>query len=207
MSLAQRVQMLGRTGLHAQSLVSVSRPSMNAFRMHGVRSLSTQSTTAGVDASLNLDPLTAQMGDFAKERERSIRSAHESKRLDFPERAQPANPSDKVDPELANRKRLIYRSKQRGWLEVDLLLGSWAMDNVMSLNDEQLVEYERILNMETLDIFNLITGTHERTADNKEIPAEVKGEILNRLQAYALTSPAGEADPESYAKLKTKMSN
>jgi hypothetical protein len=25
----------------------------------------------------------------------------------------------------ARRKRLIYRSKQRGWLEVDLLLGTW----------------------------------------------------------------------------------
>ena len=28
------------------------------------------------------------------------------------------------------KKRLVYRSKQRGWLEVDLLLGTWASENV-----------------------------------------------------------------------------
>ena len=31
-----------------------------------------------------------------------------------------------VDAEAVRRKRLVYRSKQRGWLEVDLLLGTWA---------------------------------------------------------------------------------
>lgn len=28
--------------------------------------------------------------------------------------------------ETIYRKKLLYRSKQRGWLEVDLILGSWA---------------------------------------------------------------------------------
>ena len=44
------------------------------------------------------------------------------------------------------KKQLIYRSKQRGWLEVDLILGSWATDNVMSLSESQLKQYESILN-------------------------------------------------------------
>jgi succinate dehydrogenase flavin-adding protein (antitoxin of CptAB toxin-antitoxin module) len=77
----------------------------------------------------------------------------------------------------------------------------------MKLNEEQLSEYEQILNMETLDIFNLITGNKDRTADNKEIPEHVKGEILDSLQAYAISSPAGEADPAAYAEIKSKMSN
>ena len=44
------------------------------------------------------------------------------------------------------RKKLLYRSKQRGWLEVDIILGSWASDNLMNLNNTQLVNYEKILN-------------------------------------------------------------
>jgi succinate dehydrogenase assembly factor 2 len=33
------------------------------------------------------------------------------------------------------RKRLIYRSKQRGWLEVDLLMGTWAVEHVPKLSE------------------------------------------------------------------------
>ncbi len=43
-------------------------------------------------------------------------------------------------------------------LEVDLLLGSWASENVMSLTQEELTQYEDILNQETIDIFNLLSG-------------------------------------------------
>lgn len=34
------------------------------------------------------------------------------------------------DLDMSRRKRMIYRSKQRGWLEADILLGSWAVSNV-----------------------------------------------------------------------------
>lgn len=78
----------------------------------------------------------------------------------------------------ARRKRLVWRSKQRGWREVDLLLGSWATENVPTLSDAQLDEYERILNLETIDIFNLISGRLE--------PApQLEGEVLHRLQEHA----------------------
>lgn len=46
------------------------------------------------------------------------------------------------DAVSVRRKRLIYRSKQRGWLEVDVLLGTWAHQNVASLDATQLDEYE-----------------------------------------------------------------
>jgi len=32
------------------------------------------------------------------------------------------------DFDMVRRKRMIYRSKQRGWLEADLLLGTWAVE-------------------------------------------------------------------------------
>jgi succinate dehydrogenase flavin-adding protein (antitoxin of CptAB toxin-antitoxin module) len=32
----------------------------------------------------------------------------------------------------------LYRSRQRGYLELDLLLGKWASDNVEQLDDKGL---------------------------------------------------------------------
>lgn len=62
------------------------------------------------------------------------------------------------DKDIVRRKRMIYRSKQRGWLEADILLGSWAVLHVPSLSIEELDEYEIILNEETIDVFNYVTG-------------------------------------------------
>ena len=42
-------------------------------------------------------------------------------------------------------------------LEVDLLLGTFAEKHVGELDPEQLVQYEDVLNQETIDIFNYIT--------------------------------------------------
>jgi succinate dehydrogenase flavin-adding protein (antitoxin of CptAB toxin-antitoxin module) len=58
----------------------------------------------------------------------------------------------------ARRKRMIYRSKQRGWLEADLLMGSWASKFVPGLSDKELDEYELLLKEETIDIYNYISA-------------------------------------------------
>mmetsp|Transcript_13611 Transcript_13611/g.19224 ORF Transcript_13611/g.19224 Transcript_13611/m.19224 type:complete len:184 (-) Transcript_13611:59-610(-) len=100
----------------------------------------------------------------------------------------------KIDVDLIRRKRLIYRSKQRGWLEVDLLLGTWAEANVMKLSTEEMNEYERIINSETLDIFHYISGT-------KPVPDKLDTPMMKRLQEYALSSPLGNC-PKGYADAK-----
>ena len=51
------------------------------------------------------------------------------------------------------KKRLVYRSKQRGWLEVDLLLGTWASENVSLA---ELNESENFVNLETINIYNVL---------------------------------------------------
>ena len=38
------------------------------------------------------------------------------------------------------RKRLLYRSKQRGWLEVDIILGSWASHHLPKLDKNTLLK-------------------------------------------------------------------
>lgn len=93
------------------------------------------------------------------------------------------------------RKRLIYRSKQRGWLEVDILLGSWAAKHVHLLTKEQMDDYEAILREETIDIFNYVSG-------KDALPERLQGsQIMKQLQEYAMKSEV--TDPERYAQIKT----
>lgn len=116
----------------------------------------------------------------------------------------PAASLDPTQSETSNldirRKRLIYRSKQRGWLEVDLLLGTWAHENVPKLAQSELDEYERFVNMETIDIYNVITL-------RLDVPQHMKtphgNGVVERIQAWARSSPLGQADPEKYKQVKT----
>lgn len=101
--------------------------------------------------------------------------------------------------EEIRRKRLIYRSKQRGWLEVDLLLGTWASENVPKLSVEELDQFEDVVNMETIDIYNIITLRVD-VPENRKTPA--KDTVLERIQAWASDHPLGKADPEQYKKVK-----
>eukprot|EP00903_Cladosiphon_okamuranus_P016043 g14813.t1 len=120
---------------------------------------------------------------------------HVALTTEFPDASLPPGGDDSaVSPDAVRRKRLVYRSKQRGWLEVDLLLGSWAEKNVAGLSLADMDRYEDILNLETVDIFNFITG-------NAEPPAFVDTPMMARLQAYVKSNPLGQS-PASYASAK-----
>lgn len=98
------------------------------------------------------------------------------------------------------RKQLIYRSKQRGWLEVDLILGSWATDNVMKLSNDQLEKYEYILNQDTLDIYNSIIG-------RGKIDIKVENDVMTMIRDYSQKKMLLNT-PDNYEKnIKSKMSN
>ena len=101
---------------------------------------------------------------------------------------------DPAEKDVARRKRMIYRSKQRGWLEADILMGSWATKHVPGLTVAQLDEYETILNEETIDVFNYITG-------KDALPPHLqKLALMKDLQNYALQSKV--FDPIRYAEVK-----
>merc|ERR1712071_439100 len=95
------------------------------------------------------------------------------------------------------KKRLIYRSKQRGWLEVDLLLGTWANENVNDLPDDELDLFEELVNEETIDIYNILTL---RT----DIPDRLDNNVVRSIQEWAKMSPLGKADKEAYEDAKKK---
>ena len=100
------------------------------------------------------------------------------------------------DDEDVRRKRLIYRSKQRGWMEVDVLLGTWASQNVPSLSVAELDEFEEFVNEETIDIYNMITL-------KTDIPEKFdNNEVVKRIQNWCETSPLGKADQNMFRKAK-----
>ena len=113
------------------------------------------------------------------------------------------NMSSKEERELdVRKKRLIYRSKQRGWLEVDLLLGTWASENVPRLSPSELDEFEEFVNLETIDIYNVIT----LRTDVPESMRGVAGEktLVEKIQDWAKESPLGKASREKYVEVKSK---
>jgi len=84
-------------------------------------------------------------------------------------------------------------------MEVDVLLGTWASINVNSLNMDELNQFETFVNLETIDIYNIITL---RT----DVPLDMKTEdgsgIVERIQEWARSSPLGKAQPEKYGAAK-----
>ena len=106
-----------------------------------------------------------------------------------------------VDDIAIRQKRLIYRAKQRGWLEVDLLLGTWASENVPKLKEgDELDQFEDFVNMETIDIYNIITL-------RLDVPDELKRDgngVVERIQEWARSHPLGRADPGTYESVKTE---
>ena len=82
------------------------------------------------------------------------------------------------------RRRLLYRSQQRGWLELDLVMGQWAQENLSSLNDELLKEYSELLDEENPDLFKWFTGqlkAPDRVQKNFAF-GEIQKEIKAKLQ-------------------------
>ena len=102
------------------------------------------------------------------------------------------------------QKRLIYRSKQRGWLEVDLLLGTWASENVTSLNEDELDQFEHFVNQETIDIYNIITLRVDVPPELKNNNSQQGPSVVERIQEWARSHPLGKADPQQYVKVKTE---
>lgn len=131
-----------------------------------------------------LNGLTPEQIEKISASDNEIRHRHESINMNLTEET-----LDEV-----RRKRMIYRSKQRGWLEADLLLGSWATEHVPHLSKQDMDDYDLLLKEETIDIYNYVSG-------KDPLPDHLKNlKVMKDLQEYALKSKV--IDPESYAKLK-----
>jgi succinate dehydrogenase flavin-adding protein (antitoxin of CptAB toxin-antitoxin module) len=61
-------------------------------------------------------------------------------------------------PRASRIRRTVWRAKQRGWRELDLIIGSWAEANTHNLDDTQLAQFEELLAEEIPDLFKWLSG-------------------------------------------------
>ena len=66
--------------------------------------------------------------------------------------------SDGLD---SRRKKALYRSWHRGTKEMDFVMGHFADAHIAALSDDDLVDYEALLDVSDRELFAWIVGTEE----------------------------------------------
>ncbi len=63
-----------------------------------------------------------------------------------------------TETDEVRRKRLVFRSWHRGTKEADLLLGSFAEENVAGFSAEELDAYEALIEENDADLWDWLIG-------------------------------------------------
>lgn len=80
------------------------------------------------------------------------------------------------------RARLVYQSRKRGILETDLLLSTFSKKYLSTFNEQELNEYDKLLDELDWDIYYWATKNYEITP----LPDKWKNsKILKMLQEYS----------------------
>ncbi len=90
-------------------------------------------------------------------------------------------PQGKTDETAENkRKRLIFRSAHRGTKEMDIIMGTFAVQNVPDFTEKELTEYDKLLSHNDPDLYNWLT--------EKEPPPEevARLSVFRKLLAHRL---------------------
>jgi succinate dehydrogenase flavin-adding protein (antitoxin of CptAB toxin-antitoxin module) len=77
------------------------------------------------------------------------------------------------------RRRMLYHSKQRGWLELDLILGTFADQHLATLSEKDVLDYEHVLEEENPDLFKWLSGQSPIPQEYKEM--EVVKHLLKHI--------------------------
>jgi antitoxin CptB len=81
------------------------------------------------------------------------------------------------------RRQILYRAWHRGMREMDLIMGRFADAEVGTLSDEELTEFERLIEVTDRDLLSWITG-------EIEMPSNYDTSLFRRLQGFHThTSP------------------
>jgi antitoxin CptB len=77
----------------------------------------------------------------------------------------------------ARRKRLLYRSRYRGTLETDHLIGRFAANRLAGMDEGQLDRWEALLELPDPDLFDWATR-------RRPVPPEHDSDVMRALIAY-----------------------
>ncbi|CAL4984317.1 unnamed protein product [Urochloa decumbens] len=101
--------------------------------------------------------------------------------------------SDESRRRLLNR--LVYRSKQRGFLELDLVLGTWVEQHVHSMDEANIRALLQVLDLENPDLWKWLTGQEQPPEDlnSNLVFTAIKSKVTDNLTKHA--SPETRSTP------------
>jgi antitoxin CptB len=80
------------------------------------------------------------------------------------------------------RRKLQFRSWHRGTRELDLIFGAFADAAIETLDEGELDDYERLLNLPDTDLMDwMLTG--------KPVPADIDSALIRRILAFRQNMP------------------
>ena len=85
------------------------------------------------------------------------------------------------------RNKIRFRASHRGFREADLILGAFAELHVEGFSDAELDTFEALIDQPDHDLYAWIVG-------QAEPPADLAGDMLERLQAFRHTLNAVRGD-------------
>jgi len=78
------------------------------------------------------------------------------------------------------RRKLLFHAWHRGMREMDLIVGRFADHTINALSDDELTEFERLIEVPDRDLLAWITGA-------ADIPSAYDGPLFRRLRDFQLS--------------------
>ena len=75
------------------------------------------------------------------------------------------------------RKRLLFRCWHRGTREMDLILGRFADAEIASLGDDELAQFERLIELPDPDLYAALR-------DDTPLPPEFASGLFDRIKSF-----------------------
>ncbi|XP_057767714.1 succinate dehydrogenase assembly factor 2, mitochondrial-like [Salvia miltiorrhiza] len=96
---------------------------------------------------------------------------------------------DLCDEESKRRlfNRLLYRSKQRGFLELDLILGKWVEDHIHSMDESGIKSLVHVLDLENPDLWRWLTCQEQppEAVNQNPVFVSLREKVVNNLDNHA----------------------